>query len=506
MLCLAVRCLYLAPMNERTAGVLAHPTSLTGVGPIGDLGPGVERFLDWAAAAGFRTWQILPLAPLGPGHSPYASPSAFAGNPLLISPEKLVAAGWLDPDRVRPVRAADRVDYRAATIWKAPLLRACHREFQRRASVEDRRAFEAFQDDESTAAWLQDWAVFAALRRRDPGKSWLDWHPAIRDREFHALKEAIRRVADEIEFQRFLQFVFDRQWGEVAAAARSRGLAILGDVPFYVSHESADVWAGRERFRLDASGRPTAIAGVPPDYFSEDGQLWGNPLYDWQRQAEDRFDWWVRRLRANLRHVDRLRLDHFRAFSAYWEVDAAAETAIDGHWSPGPGAALLEQIRRSFPEMPFVAEDLGDIDDPVRELRDRFSLPGMRVLQFGWTDDTSTHHPKNHIADCVAYTGTHDNDTMRGWLDSLETDVRERLLRELGTTADQVARVAVDQVLASPATTAILPLQDLLELGGEARMNRPGLESGNWNWRVDASALTEPGAVALRERIGRHRG
>jgi len=491
-------------MTARVAGVLAHPTSLPGPFGLGDLGPETSRFLDWAAEAGFGLWQLLPLSPTGPGYSPYSSPSAFAGNPWLISLERLREDGLLTGEVPQGTPAStDRVDYAGVARTKVPLLRECWDRFQNNAAREMRTEFESFVEDPEQRPWLEDWVLYAALVTRLPGHSFREWDPELRTRKPAALRQAARELADEIGYQRFLQFLVDRQWKTVRRRAHERGISILGDVPFYVAGDSADVWARPEIFQLDPDGRPAKVAGVPPDYFSETGQLWGNPIFDWQRLAATDYGWWIDRLRANLRFADRLRLDHFRAFAAYWEVDPNATTAIDGRWVDGPGDRFFDSVRRALGDLPFVAEDLGDIDDSVRSLRDRYDLPGMRVLQFGLTDDTSEHHPNQHVENCVVYTGTHDNDTSRGWFETLDPDTRDSLQRALGAGPEEIAWKLVECAFDSRANTAVIPLQDLLGLGGEARMNVPGVEDGNWTWRVRKESLTLRLAADIRKALTR---
>jgi 4-alpha-glucanotransferase len=468
---------------------------------MGDLGPETLRFLDWAAEAGMRVWQVLPLTPTGAGHSPYSGPSAFGGDPLLLSPERLADAGWLR-DRPRgSAVAASRVDFEKAARWKRRLLARARLGFADHASAEDREAFREFEEDPRQAPWLDDWCLFAALRDAFARRAWWHWPPELRDRRPDALRDAWRAHGNRVAETRFAQFAFER--------AERRGIEILGDLPFYVARDSADVWAVRELFQLDGEGRPLRVAGVPPDYFSDTGQLWGNPLYDWDRMAERGYDWWIARIRANLRRVHSLRLDHFRAFVAYWQVDATERTARDGRWVPGPGEPLFQALRESTESLPLVAEDLGDITPDVHAFRERLGLPGMRVLQFGFSGEDNLHHPSRHAADAVVYSGTHDNDTTLGWFRNLDGATRDRVLGELGTDDAGVGWRMIETAYDSLAELAVIPLQDLLGLGSEARMNRPGQKQGNWRWRAGRGSLTLALAARLRrlaEKTGRLRG
>ncbi|MCP3987085.1 MAG: 4-alpha-glucanotransferase, partial [bacterium] len=402
-------------MSRRRAGVLAHPTSLPGPFGVGDVGPSALAFCDWVAAAGQTVWQILPVGPTGQGHSPYACLSAFAGNPLLISPEWLQRRSWLPREALAraPAFPVKRVDFGRAETWKRRLLQESWGHFKSCASRESKRELERFVEAPEQACWLGDWSMFAALKERFAGRAWFQWDPDLKCRQPGALRAAAAELADAIAYQRYLQFVFFRQWTDLRRHARSQGIELLGDVPIYVAHDSVDVWAHPELFQLDEDRNPIKVAGVPPDYFSETGQLWGNPLYRWDRMAEDGYAWWVDRLKATLRTADRVRLDHFRGFAAYWEVDAYATTAEHGQWVAGPGLNFFRELESALGGLPFVAEDLGVITDDVRELRRELELPGMRVLQFALGDDDNEHRPDNHTPDSVVYTGTHDNDTAR---------------------------------------------------------------------------------------------
>jgi 4-alpha-glucanotransferase len=486
--------------STRAAGVLAHVTSLPGPCGIGDLGPDTVRFLDWAAEAGLRLWQLLPLGPAGLHGSPYSSPSAFAGNPLLISPQRLVHAGWLPADALGhlPPFSEGSVQFSAVESWKMELLRDSWGRFDRTTPLDVRWELERFIEHPQQACWLEDWALYAALKGRFQGRPWTEWDDDLRRRRPSALRAAGRELSEEISFHRYLQFLFFRQWSAVKQEVRARGMILLGDVPFYVAPDSADIWAHQELFQLDESGRPLKVGGVPPDYFSETGQLWGNPLYRWERIAERGYEWWIERIRTNLRLVDLLRLDHFRGFASYWEVGAEEQTAVAGRWAPGPGKPLFDALRAALGDLPLIAEDLGMITPDVEKLRLELGLPGMRVLQFAFGDPASSHLPEHHVDQCVVFTGTHDNDTLRGWFDSLDEPRRRVVLEYLDTSPETVAWNMIEAAYRSPANLALVPLQDLFNLGSEARMNRPGVAEGNWNWRARAAEFNLELASRLR--------
>lgn len=498
--------------SPRHAGLLLHLTCLPGPHGIGDLGPAAHALLDWLLEAGLDHWQLLPVGPTGYGDSPYGALSAFAGNPLLISPDALRADGLLDASELEPAAPAEAVsvDYPAVRARKARQLRTAWERFRARPAAEPAAdgppplhdAWEAFRDDPSTRGWLDDWTLFAALKERFEGRSWLDWPEALRLREPSALDGARRELAGEIERLAFEQLLFARQWRALRAAAAGRGVSLLGDVPIYPALDSADVWARRELFCLDASGRPVEVAGVPPDYFSETGQLWGNPLFDWKRMRSEGYRWWIDRLRTQGARFDRVRLDHFRGFAAYWAVPAGATDAVGGRWRRGPGTALFRAVRNALGDLPLVAEDLGQIDDRVHRLRDRLRLPGMRVLQFGFDEPDSLHAPHRHPERAVAYTATHDNDTARGWFDGLSEESRTRVVDYLGTDAAGAPWALVRAAAISPASLAVFPLQDLLGLGSSARLNAPGREGGNWRWRARESEIPPHLAPRLRRLLG----
>ena len=469
----------------RASGILLHPTSLPGRHGIGDLGPSAYQFVDFLVAAEQRLWQILPLGPTGYGDSPYASFSAFAGNPLLVSPQLLVEDGLLPAVALDETVGGrpDRVDYDAVTAARLNLLRRAFERFRAAGAATLRAEFEAFRETER--AWLDDYTLFMALREAHGGVSWSEWSPDIRSREAAALAGWRERLADDISARAFAQWQFFRQWRALRAYANQRQVRVIGDLPIFVAYDSADAWSNPDLFYLDEQGRPTVVAGVPPDYFSATGQLWGNPLYRWDRLAATNYDWWIRRFQATFALVDITRIDHFRGFAAYWEVPASEKTAVNGRWRPGPGAALFEAVRTAIGPLPIIAEDLGLITPDVLELRDRLDFPGMAVLQFAFGGDaTNPYLPHSLRENLVVYTGTHDNDTTRGWHATSDEATRDHVRRYLGRSGDDIAWDMIRVALASVCDTAIIPLQDALDLGNEARMNVPGNLGGNWSWRA----------------------
>ncbi|MCS7081120.1 MAG: 4-alpha-glucanotransferase [Chloracidobacterium sp.] len=495
----------------RACGLLLHPTSLPGPDGVGVLDGSVERFLDFLTAAGQTYWQILPLVPTGYGDSPYAGLSAFAGNPLLISAETLVEMGLIPHERLRTRSAfpTDRVDYGAVIPWKQALLAEAFERFTTGAPTVWRTDFESFCRAE--AAWLNDYAQFRALKDAHGGRPWNEWPAALRDRDPTALAVAMRDLGRAAAAHQFQQWLFFRQWERVRAACRKRGVRIIGDAPIFVAYDSADVWANRKLFKLDAEGRPTHVAGVPPDYFSATGQRWGNPLYNWRRMAADGFTWWLARMRHLFRLVDVVRLDHFRGFAACWEIPATAPTAAVGRWVKTPGRKLFAAMKKTFGALPIIAEDLGVITPDVTALRDDFGFPGMRVLQFAFGGDPHNRDlPHNYVTNAVVYTGTHDNDTTVGWYASrpgigstreAETIERERAFCQayLNSDGTEIHWAFIRAAYASVAHTAIVPMQDVLGLGSEGRMNLPASERGNWSWRCPAEAFTTAAATRLRE-------
>ena len=485
---------------ERAAGILLHPTSLPGSYGIGDLGDEAIAFLDWAASAGMKLWQVLPLNPPGYGNSPYGCLSAFAGNPLLISPRRLQQEHLLPSYALTqiPHFDADRVDFDSVTGFKTKLLRLSHEHFARQATVDQKRDFEAFLASPDQTPWLDEYALYVSLKEQAGGKAWCDWPSAIATREKDALQKAQQHLQPEIRFHKYVQFLFFRQWQQVREAAALRHIRIIGDVPIYVACDSAEVWSHPELFQLDESGHPTVVAGVPPDYFSATGQRWGNPLYRWDLMRDTGFAWWIARIRANLRMSDIVRLDHFRGFAAYWEIPASETTAINGRWMPGPGRDLFDALRAALGELPLIAEDLGFITKEVHDLRSAAGLPGMKILQFGFAQIDNPHLPHRYEARTVAYTGTHDNDTARGWFAAAGEQERQLALSYLRCRPDEIESALIQAAYTSVAQTAIVPVQDILALGTEARMNRPGDSENNWAWRMRNGALRMADAERLR--------
>jgi 4-alpha-glucanotransferase len=475
----------------RASGILLHPTSLPSRGGIGDFGPTAYRFLDFLAEAAQGVWQVLPLGPLGIGNSPYSSISAFAGNPLLISLERLAERGWLDPARLDALPGpAGAVDYDQARARKLPLLREAARSFLDAARQAEQEAFRRFCRE--NAWWLEDFVLFDALRTRHGAATWNQWEPSLARRRPEALARARESLRQDLELGRVLQFAFYEQWHSLHAYCAERGIQIIGDAAIFISYDSADVWTHPELFHLDDDLNPYVVAGVPPDIFSATGQRWGNPLYRWDVLRRQGYRWWVDRMRWALETCDLVRLDHFRGFEAYWEIPAHEPTAIYGKWVPGPGADFFEVLRRELGSLPIVAEDLGVITPEVDALRDQFALPGMKVLQFGFGGrGAHIYLPHQFPRNCVVYTGTHDNDTTPGWWRSGATDA-ERRAAELyfGKDSEGMHWALIRGAQASVADTCIVPMQDYLGLGSEARMNIPSRAGGNWTWRMAPEALT----------------
>ena len=468
----------------RASGVLLHPTSLPGPHGSGDFGAAAFHFVDWLVAAGQRLWQILPLGGLGPGNSPYMSSSAFGGNVLLIDLEDLHRRGWLDAGEILPPQgiAEQRLNFAAVVPYRMDrLARAAHR-FAQSATRQERADLQRFS--EQHADWLSDYALFMALAEHFDWRDWTDWDEPLAARAPDALAAARTVHADRIAFWTFCQWCFFRQWLALKAYANERGVRIVGDAPIFIAHQSAEVWAQRRLFDLDAQGRPNSVAGVPPDLFSATGQHWGNPLYRWEAHASDGYAWWLRRIRSTFELVDIVRIDHFRGFAAYWEIPAGEATAVNGRWVPAPGQALFAAIARELGPLPVIAEDLGVITPDVVALRREFSFPGMRILQFAFDGGSGNAYlPHNHEPDSVVYAGTHDNDTTLGWWRSLDEGQRQRVRDYLGVSGDEIHWDLIRAACASVADTAIHPMQDVLGLGSEHRMNWPGRGEGYWEWR-----------------------
>ncbi|TLM65785.1 MAG: 4-alpha-glucanotransferase [Deltaproteobacteria bacterium] len=482
----------------RSSGVLLHPTALPGPHGIGSFGAEARAFVDFLAAAGQSIWQILPLGPTGFGDSPYNALSAQAGNPLLVDLPTLAAWGDLDPAEAADLGdAPGRVDFAAAHRVKEELLARAAGNFLARADAARQAAFAAYCRDQ--AAWLDDYALFAALRREFGGQSWQEWPISLRQRDPATLATWRNRLAGEIAAERYRQFAFAVQWAELKAYANRRRVRIFGDLPIFVALDSADVWANQRLFRLDAAGRPTVVAGVPPDYFSANGQRWGNPLYRWEIHRAEGFAWWLQRFHAELQRCDLVRVDHFRGFQACWSIPATEPTAVHGQWEETPGRALFLALRAVCPEPPIVAEDLGIITPEVEALRTEFGFPGMKILQFAFDSGPDNPYlPHNFAADCVVYTGTHDNATTLGWWQGLTAGQRGRIAAYLGTNHPAIPADLIRLALASVARMCILPCQDLLGLDDAARFNRPGEGGGNWNWRLCPGQLTAELAGHLR--------
>jgi len=488
---------------SRSAGVLLHITSLPGGEGIGDLGRGARAWLSWIHQAGCGMWQFLPLGPAGPGWSPYQSPSTFAGNPLLISLQDLVEQGWLDRQHLDEIPTnSTKVDFPVVHDYKNGRLLIAADRWRSRGRPQ-RDAFESWC--ETQRDWLDDFALYAALKQTHAGAPWTDWEPELIRRDPKALAAARQALAPQIEDHALQQFWFSSQWSSLHDLAASLKVDLIGDIPIYVAGDSADVWANPELFELDQDGRPLVVAGVPPDYFSESGQLWSNPIYRWERHAQDGFRWWIERVRRLAQQVDIVRIDHFLGLEAYWEIPAGSEAAAAGRWVPGPGAALLEALRDALGGLPFIAEDLGVVTPGVQELLNRFRLPGMKVLQFGL--EAGEEHgelPSEYPERCAAYTGTHDNDTTRGWFEAVSEDTRAYVRRVLETDGEDIAWSMIGALWGSPAERTLAPLQDLLSLGTEARMNYPGRGMGNWTWRAPQGVIDEALAARLRRMNESH--
>jgi 4-alpha-glucanotransferase len=493
----------------RSSGIQLHPTSLPGYSGIGSLGPEARLFADFLASAGQTLWQVLPLGPTGYGDSPYQCFSALAGNPLLISIEDPSTGGLSKP----PEFPHDEVDYASVIPWKTAALDVAAERFRESGPAWEWQRFEDFCY--RNAGWLDDFALFMALKRRDPARVWTDWDEPIRRRDESALKSLRSKLAQEIATQKFLQYRFFAQWASLRDYCHDCGVRLMGDLPIYVAHDSVDVWVNPHFFQLDEAGKPRAVAGVPPDYFSATGQLWGNPLYDWDCLERDGYRWWISRFRAVLDLVDVVRLDHFRGFEAYWEIPADSPTAQQGCWVKGPGSKLFRALREALGPLPVVAENLGVITPEVEGLRAEFGFPGMSILQFAFGADPQAHtfQPHNYPRELVAYSGTHDCDTTVGWWTSAgrgeSTRSEEDILAERQfaarylhidrhTEGDEIHWVFMRTLLASVADTVIFPLQDVLGLGSGARMNQPATTAGNWRWRCTRDLLTEDVARRLR--------
>ena len=496
----------------RRSGILLHITSLPGGAYTGDLGPSAHAFADFLAAAGQGWWQTLPLNPIGDSESPYSSISAFACEPLMISPEALFQDGLLDERALRGLPTGSKTtkaEFIDSKRIRSKLLMEAYRTFVQRGSRNMLRSFGEFRDREQ--GWLEDYCQFVTLRSRYRTADWTTWPEDLARRQPSVLSALREEFADDMDYFAFEQFLFDRQWQALRKHCKDRRVRIFGDVPMFVSHQSADVWANPEAFLLDAKGRPRFVAGAPPDAFAAEGQRWGNALYDWEHHERTGFAWWKSRLHRQLELFDLLRLDHFIGFARYWRIPGDSETAMDGQWIDTPGHAFFDELTREYGELPFIAEDLGAVSQEVWDLRDRYGLPGMKVLQFafGGDDENRVHHPDEYPRRCVAFTGTHDSNTMLGWYRDLQRQAEsgdasaeadlQRVQSYFGTSRDaKVVDAAIRALLGSPADTVIVPLQDLLHLDERHRMNRPGTTSGNWTWRLEEGQLNRALAEGLR--------
>ncbi len=485
-------------VSVRSSGVLLHPTSLPGRFGIGDMGPSAYAWVDALVQAEQSWWQVLPLGPTGYGDSPYQCFSAFAGNPYLISPEELAREGLMPADDLQGIDfPADQVSYGSVIPFKNQLLAHAWQNFRGGCASDLRDPFDRFCAEQ--ASWLDDYALYMSLKESQPGTNWQNWSRGLVLREAQALSEARTRLADTIRQQQFRQFLFFRQWRNLKEYANSKGLKLIGDIPIFVAIDSVDVWANPDLFLLGPDRHPQVVAGVPPDYFSVTGQLWGNPHYNWEALKKTGYAWWMERLRATLAQVDLIRLDHFLGFSAAWHVPAGRTTAEIGEWVPGPGANLFETIRTTFGSLPIIAEDLGLVTPAVEALRDQFQLPGMRILHFAFGDGPQNRFlPHNYEPNTLVYTGTHDNNTSVGWYQTTSENEKDHVRRYLGRDGSDIAWDLIRLAWSSVANYAVTPLQDLLSLGSDSRMNMPGRPEGNWSWRFRSEVITDP----LLDRLG----
>jgi 4-alpha-glucanotransferase len=482
----------------RAAGILLHPTSLPSRGGIGDFGPAAYKFVDSLAAACMGLWQVLPLGPLGYGNSPYSSISAFAGNPLLISLERLADHSWIDRAKLSQLPSeADRVDYDQIFATKMPLLFEAGRRFVETASGPSRERFDRFRNE--NAWWLEDFVLYDSLRSQHKLASWNQWDSELVRREPKAILKARDELAVDLKIRSALQFAFYEQWSALRRYASQHGIRLVGDLAIFVNYDSADVWTHPELFRLNGRFEPEVVSGVPPDFFSKTGQRWGNPLYRWDVMNQRGYKWWIERLRWATRNCDYIRLDHFRGFDQFWEIPAEDPNAINGHWVDGPRDALFRKLAEALGGLPFFAEDLGYITPEVDALRERLKIPGMAVMQFGFNDEGAHKYLPHRSAGKVIYTGTHDNDTTVGWYNSAPDHERRNAETYLGDCEDGIHWAFIRGALSSAAELALIPLQDVLGLGSEARMNTPSHEDGNWKWRFSSAQF----ANDLTEKLSR---
>ncbi len=470
---------------ERSSGILLHPTSLPGPYGIGDIGPEAIKWIDFLSSAGCELWQILPLGPTGYGDSPYQCFSAFAGNPYLISPDLLIAEELLSPQDVDPhfPLHAGHVDFESVIPFKVDLLKKAFTHFKKHKPSQIKTDFDKFKSQE--AHWLDDFAMFMSIKELQENRPWVEWPASLRKRQQMALKTFVEEHRDDVERHAYWQYLFFKQWRQLRNHAEEKNVKIIGDIPIFVAHDSADVWSNPELFFLNDAGQPTVVAGVPPDYFSPTGQRWGNPLYRWDVHSQDNYNWWIERFQAVFSLVDIVRLDHFRGFAGYWEIPADEETAVKGKWVTGPGAIFIEEVEKALGELPIIAEDLGEITPDVIELRDRFNLPGMKILVFAFDSNAENEFlPHNFTPNSVVYTGTHDNDTTMGWYKRADENIRHYARRYLAREGNDIAWDLIRAAWASVSVFALAPMQDLLNLDNKARMNFPSTLGGNWSWRM----------------------
>ena len=489
-------------MFERSSGILFHPTSLPGKYGIGTLGKEAYAFIDFLKKSKQKLWQIFPLGPTGYGDSPYQSFSSFAGNPYLIDFDLLIEAHLLSEEDLRDIFFGDNeehIDYGAIYNQKYPLLRKAYENFKSSDNNEMKGSLENFKRENSS--WLNDYSLYISLKNHFNGLPWNEWAQDIKNREDGAMHHYRNELADDIEYHNFIQFLFFKQWGDVKRYANENGIKIIGDIPIFVAADSSDAWANPEIFLFDKERKPVKVAGVPPDYFSATGQLWGNPLYNWEKLKDTNYSWWVERVRANLSTCDIIRIDHFRGFEAYWAVPYGDDTAINGQWEPGPGIDLFNAIKSQLGELPIIAEDLGLMTQGVIDLREATGFPGMKILGFAFdSGEENDYLPHTYTKNCVVYTGTHDNDTLIGWFQKAKEEDRQFARDYLNSRSDdEIHWDAIRGAWSSVASMAISPVQDFLGLGSEARINTPGVAAGNWQWRLRHGVLTDE----LAERIAK---
>ena len=489
-------------MFERSSGILFHPTSLPGKYGIGTLGKEAYAFIDFLKKSKQKLWQIFPLGPTGYGDSPYQSFSSFAGNPYLIDFDLLIEAHLLSEEDLKDIFFGDNeeyIDYGAIYNQKYPLLRKAYENFKSSDNNEMKGSLENFKRENSS--WLNDYSLYISLKNHFNGLPWNEWAQDIKNREEASMHQYRSELADDIEYHNFIQFLFFKQWGDVKRYANENGIKIIGDIPIFVAADSSDAWANPEIFLFDEERKPVKVAGVPPDYFSATGQLWGNPLYNWEKLKETNYSWWVERVRANLSTCDIIRIDHFRGFEAYWAVPYGDDTAINGQWEPGPGIDLFNAIKSQLGELPIIAEDLGLMTQGVIDLREATDFPGMKILGFAFdSGEENDYLPHTYTKNCVVYTGTHDNDTLVGWFQKAKEEDRQFARDYLNSRSDdEIHWDAIRGAWSSVACMAISPVQDFLGLGSEARINTPGVASGNWQWRLKQGVLTNE----LAERIAK---